>query len=181
MFKIKVKNNRGFTLIELLVAISIIGLLSTVVLASLTSARKKAEAAKFLAEMDQFKKALELYRTDNGMYPGEPDYMACWMGPGSVCSKTVATYLKEELVDKKYIQTLPQVSRFDDSEYYAGITNLDFVESGANFKTVCGGKYLKSYMIDFYYEDIPAQDFPKFSYIINGIEWPMGDRYCIGE
>jgi len=38
----KIKNNKAFTLIELLVVISIIGLLSTVVLASLNTARDKA-------------------------------------------------------------------------------------------------------------------------------------------
>ncbi len=42
MFKNKIKNNKAFTLIELLVVISIIGLLSTVVLASLNTARDKA-------------------------------------------------------------------------------------------------------------------------------------------
>ena len=63
------KIKRGFTLIELLVVVSIISLLSTVVLASLKDAREKAIASKTRAEFEEFIKALELYKADNGFYP----------------------------------------------------------------------------------------------------------------
>lgn len=45
MKKVNISNQKGFTLIELLVVISIIGLLSSVVLASLRSARDKGQVA----------------------------------------------------------------------------------------------------------------------------------------
>lgn len=60
---------RGFTLIELLVVISIIGMLSSVVLASLNSARAKARDASRIAQLGQMRTALELYYLDNGYYP----------------------------------------------------------------------------------------------------------------
>jgi type II secretion system protein G len=66
MFKfVPPKKNKGFTLIELLVVISIIGLLSSVVLASVNSARDKATAAKLVSEMKALQNAIEMYRADN--------------------------------------------------------------------------------------------------------------------
>lgn len=62
---------KGFTLIELLVVISIIGLLSSVVLASLNSARSKARDARRLEDMRQVSLAIELYRDSTGAYPIE--------------------------------------------------------------------------------------------------------------
>jgi len=70
------KNKRGFTLIELLVVIAIIGILASVVLASLNSARSKAKNAAMFSNMDQFSKALELFFLENGLYP-DADGWAC--------------------------------------------------------------------------------------------------------
>jgi prepilin-type N-terminal cleavage/methylation domain-containing protein len=56
---------KGFTLIELLVVISIISLLSSIVLASVQDARDKAKGTAFRQNVDQFIKAIELYRLDN--------------------------------------------------------------------------------------------------------------------
>lgn len=63
------KNKSGFTLIELLVVVSIIGLLSSVVLASLSSARMKARDTLRMSHLDQIRNALELYYNTNNSYP----------------------------------------------------------------------------------------------------------------
>jgi type II secretion system protein G len=63
------KKYRGFTLIELLVVIAIIGILSSVVLASLSTARMKARDARRVADLDQIKTAMELYFDAYGRYP----------------------------------------------------------------------------------------------------------------
>ena len=60
---------RAFILIELLVVVSIISLLSSVVLASLNTARAKARDTKRVADMHELRNALELFYTNNNHYP----------------------------------------------------------------------------------------------------------------
>jgi general secretion pathway protein G len=64
-------NKKGFTLIELLVVIAIIGLLSTLSVVALGSARQKSRDSKRLSDLKQVQTALELYYTDNNSYPVE--------------------------------------------------------------------------------------------------------------
>jgi len=63
------KSKEGFTLIELLVVISIIGLLSTVILASLQNVRKDAQWRKFESELVEIRTAINLYRSKNDNWP----------------------------------------------------------------------------------------------------------------
>ncbi len=60
---------KGFTLIELLVVIAIIGILASVILASLDAARVKARDVKRIGDARAVLQALELYYLDNGHYP----------------------------------------------------------------------------------------------------------------
>ncbi len=60
---------KGFTLVELLVVIAIIGLLSTIAIVSLGSARAKARDATRIADVKQITTALEQYYADKGGYP----------------------------------------------------------------------------------------------------------------
>ncbi|MBI5470051.1 prepilin-type N-terminal cleavage/methylation domain-containing protein [Candidatus Kaiserbacteria bacterium] len=65
----KLYEQRGFTLIELLVVIAIIGILASIVLASLDSARKKGRDARRIADVKQLQLALELYYDANNAFP----------------------------------------------------------------------------------------------------------------
>lgn len=63
------KNKKGFTLIELLVVIAIIGILASVVLSALNSARLKGRNAQRVSQLRQIKIALEMYYDDHNAYP----------------------------------------------------------------------------------------------------------------
>lgn len=71
MNNIKNKLNKGFTLIELMVVISIITFLSSIILVSVKDVRERAKGNAFRASVNQFIIALELYKNDKGVYPGQ--------------------------------------------------------------------------------------------------------------
>ena len=66
----KLRREKGFTLVELLVVIAIIGVLATLVLLQLGTARARARDTKRISDVSQLRTAVEQFFEDNGgKYP----------------------------------------------------------------------------------------------------------------
>ena len=65
------KERKGFTLIELLIVIAIIGILATVMMASLIKAKKKAYTAKASAELRNMAIGMKMHLIDYADYPAD--------------------------------------------------------------------------------------------------------------
>lgn len=83
----KMRSSKGFTLIELLVVIAIIGILSSVVLASLTTARSRGTAAAVQNEVSNVRAQMELFYSTNGnSYGVVTTQGTCGTGPFAVAT-----------------------------------------------------------------------------------------------
>ncbi|OHA01751.1 MAG: hypothetical protein A3C11_00130 [Candidatus Sungbacteria bacterium RIFCSPHIGHO2_02_FULL_49_12] len=118
----------GFTLIELLVVIAIIGLIASMVFASLTSARIKARDARRAADMHTIQLALELYVSDYGHYPNTGGAWTSFDAPQFVANDIVnpnAADLAAALV--KYLPTPPT-----DPKNLGTDSGYDYFSDGTN-------------------------------------------------
>jgi type II secretion system protein G len=92
------RNTFGFTLIELLVVIAIIGVLASIVLASLNNARRKSRDARRVTDIKQIQLALELYFDgQSNTYPAS-----------SITCNATTNYGLEDLKTKGYIPQVPR-------------------------------------------------------------------------
>jgi len=103
-----IRRQGGFTLIELLIVIAIIGILSSIVLASLTTAREKGRDANRAAQAKEIEKALALYYSDSGSYPSTAEV--------DLNNNAVAV----PLVNSGYLTRIPDdpLYSYDDSRSY---------------------------------------------------------------
>lgn len=85
------KTKTGFTLIELLVVISIIGVLVTIAVANLVSARERARDAARKQQMNELKTALRLFYNDNEEFPAAEAGAMKGCGPSTLPIACIAT------------------------------------------------------------------------------------------
>jgi len=77
MLKKSMLRQTGFTLIELLVVIVIISILAALLMVNFVGVRQRGRDAQRKSDLRQIQTALELYRSDNGIYPASSPIQTC--------------------------------------------------------------------------------------------------------
>ncbi len=98
--------NFGFTLIELLVTMTIVAVLLSIALVSYQGARKSARDGKRKADLEQIRSALEMCRSDTGVYPD-----------------TIYSNITCGTPAKTYLSGTPKDPSTGSNYYYLGATN----------------------------------------------------------
>lgn len=63
------KKNSGFTIVELLIVIVVIAILASITIVAYNGIQSRARDSVRSSDIEQVKKAVELYYVDNGSYP----------------------------------------------------------------------------------------------------------------
>jgi type II secretion system protein G len=125
------KKQSGFTLIELLVVVAIIGLLGSIVMTSLSLARRKARDTQRVSNLSVLRDALAAYHIDNGAYPVSTG--GTWQG--TACGANYITGLTPN-----YVRVLPKDPICGSSTCIGG-TSKDFLytSNGTDYKLIVDG------------------------------------------
>jgi len=110
--------NHGFTLMELLVVMVIIGLLVSYVGPKYFNQLSQSEMKAAKAQIDSIKKALDVYRLDNGAYPDQATGLMALMVPPTTARKWRGPYLQKDIPsdpwNQPYIYRIPgEKAEFD--------------------------------------------------------------------
>ncbi|MFZ6034859.1 MAG: type II secretion system protein [Patescibacteria group bacterium] len=105
------KSGKGFTLIEILVAATIIALLSSVAAVTFSQFSQQSRDAKRKADLEQIRAAVEMYRSNNDVYPATIGTSLC--DPGGCASGT-------------YMQKVPSDPKGTTYAYYYAGSDTDY-------------------------------------------------------
>lgn len=82
------KTTSGFTIVELLIVIVVIGILAAIVIVAFSGVQQRARNSQIKTGVIAYQKALNMYATLNGSYPGTSGCLGagypsnnCWVGP----------------------------------------------------------------------------------------------------
>ena len=123
-----------------MVVIAIIGLLSTVVLISLSGVRAKARDARRIQDLKSLQTALEAYYNDNGTYPLSCRGSGVWAGHCPDYGNCDTNYIVGLVPD--YIPKLPIDPKWDSNNYgylYKSDGQDYMLITHHSFETACDG------------------------------------------
>lgn len=103
------KKTRGFTLVELLIVIAIIGLLASITLMGLNSAKIRAKDARTKGDVSQIVKAIGMYRAENNSYPTSSGTWKCLKPDGTMCWRT--TYWGDTTIVNALAPYIPNIPK----------------------------------------------------------------------
>jgi len=105
----------GFTLIELLVVIAVIGILTSLIMVNFNAARARARDVERKSDLDQIKKALQMYYNDFGFYPEDDE------GRIKACDRPRLEWGEEEFKcgEMVYMKVLPEDPTAGSTYHYS--------------------------------------------------------------
>lgn len=167
---------KGFTIIELLVVVSIIGLLASSALAATSTSLNTAVASAFVQSVRQMQVALEVYKTDTGVYPYETDATQQNFGlyyTGSVLtdeitpamSSIIAGYLPR-VFTPGYIRLIPKITPQNNKILYYRNAAAATALTAAGY--TCEGKPIKNYLLLYAVSITDTKDVNAPRYLFSG-------------
>lgn len=141
---LKRDNRHGFTIVELLIVIVVIGILAAIVIVAYNGVQGRASDTQRVAAINSIRKALELYRTDNGVYPtainsGTSSAGNVYPGGGWEVSQITSSSWLDRLVP--YMRTVPLDPINTDSIHYF------YYYFYANNPAMCGASTPNCYVL----------------------------------
>ncbi len=88
-------SSKGFSLIELLIVMAIIAVLATISIFALQGARRSARDARKKSDIEAIRTALELYKSDCGVYPAPPLPSGSLTGSGATGCPATNIYIQD--------------------------------------------------------------------------------------
>jgi prepilin-type N-terminal cleavage/methylation domain-containing protein len=180
---------RGFTLIELLVVISIIATLSSVVLASVATARTNALATRVTVDVKNLETAMNVYFSERGYYPDELPPPPAYVNWPYRYSETAPTgfpmFPPYDTLNAGLVPThIGQITDAISSTYNSEVTYCPerCMRAIPTVNTwYCGDRQLKYYYISFNYSKGKGTlGLPKFKYQLSSGPITETTSYCIG-